>query len=58
MYLSVFKSCQGSLSADRGGPFSVLNGVLANDALAICVDANITVDAPVHILYLSTGGVN
>jgi hypothetical protein len=47
---------QGSLSNPRGGPFAILNGAMVRDAVAVVVPKGVTLEAPIHILYLSTGG--
>jgi Fe-S cluster assembly protein SufD len=44
----------GSLSNAAGGPFAVLNGAMAADALAVVVPTGTTVQAPIHMVYLST----
>lgn len=47
---------QGAQSATRGGPFSVINGAAATDALCIHVPASTTVTTPIHILHIQTSG--
>lgn len=48
----------GSLAKAHGGPFSVINGMAARDALAVVVPEGIVMEAPLHVMYLSTGGSN
>jgi Fe-S cluster assembly protein SufD len=45
---------QGVQSNARGGPFAVLNGSLAQDALIIALPAGATVSQPLHLLHVST----
>lgn len=47
---------QGAQSATRGGPFSIINGAAATDALCIHVPASTSVTAPIHILHIQTAG--
>ena len=46
---------QGSQSAARGGPFAVLNGATACDAVCVVVPAGLHMERPLHILHLTTG---
>lgn len=48
------KHAQGSQAAARGGPFAVLNGASALDALCVVVSDNTELEAPVHVVYVST----
>ncbi|GMH40543.1 hypothetical protein BSKO_08447 [Bryopsis sp. KO-2023] len=45
----------GSLSEERGGPFSVLNGAIATDAIVIFIKSGVEVEKPIHLLYHSSG---
>jgi Fe-S cluster assembly protein SufD len=47
-------STLGSLSASRGGAFSVLNGALASDALVISASPSTTATHPIHVINIST----
>jgi Fe-S cluster assembly protein SufD len=47
----------GVQSRSRGGPLATLNGAMVRDVLVFHVPANVTVERPVHILYLSSGGL-
>lgn len=44
----------GAQSRSRGGPFAILNGALANDAVVVHVPDSKSVLGPIHILYLSS----
>lgn len=44
----------GVQSNARGGPFAVLNGSLAQDALIIALPAGAAVSQPLHLLHVST----
>lgn len=48
---------QGQQAAAQGGalPFVVLNGAFARDVACISIPAGVTVQQPLHIVYLSTG---
>lgn len=48
----------GAQSGSRGGPFATLNGALAGDVLVIHAAAGIKVDAPIHVLNISTGAAD
>lgn len=48
---------QGQQASAQGSalPFVVLNGAFARDVACVSVPAGVTVQHPVHIVYLSTG---
>ena len=46
---------QGMLSAPRAGPFALLNGGTARDALVISMPEGAELEAPLHVLHLTTG---
>lgn len=46
----------GSLSNAAGGPFAVLNGAMAADALAVVLPVGAHVPGAIHVLYVATGG--
>jgi hypothetical protein len=45
---------QGSQSS-RAGPFAVINGAVARDALVVSVPEGAQVEPTLYVLYLSTG---
>lgn len=45
----------GSLSQRRGGPFGVINGALAKDALCVVVPSHVHVPRPIHVINVTTG---
>jgi Fe-S cluster assembly protein SufD len=49
---------QGVQSNARGGPFAVLNGSLAQDALIISLPADAAVSQPLHLLHISTAAAD
>jgi Fe-S cluster assembly protein SufD len=49
---------QGVQSNARGGPFAVLNGSLAQDALIIALPADAAVSQPLHLLHVSTASAD
>lgn len=48
-------SVQGSQARTRGSPFALVNGATAPDVLCIVVPDGVTVEGPIHILYISSG---
>jgi Fe-S cluster assembly protein SufD len=42
------------LSSSKGGPFAVVNGALAADALCVAAPANTTLAAPIHLICINT----
>eukprot|EP01024_Parvocaulis_polyphysoides_P029476 TRINITY_DN26596_c0_g2_i5.p1 TRINITY_DN26596_c0_g2~~TRINITY_DN26596_c0_g2_i5.p1 ORF type:complete len:487 (-),score=83.24 TRINITY_DN26596_c0_g2_i5:264-1724(-) len=42
----------GEFTKQRGGPFTVLNGVHVRDVLCIEIEKNVRCDVPLHILYV------
>ena len=46
---------QGRQARVRGPPFALINGATAHDVACIAVPAGVHLDAPVHVLYISTG---
>lgn len=46
---------QGYLSNARGGPFAVLNGVLAADAVVVVLPDGARLPRPLHIVHVATG---
>ena len=46
---------QGKQSTARGGPFAVLNGATASEAVVVAVPAGVQLERPLHLLYLSAG---
>jgi hypothetical protein len=46
---------QGDLSQRLGGPLAVLNGAVAPDVLCVAVSADVQLEAPVHVIYVSSG---
>ncbi|KAF8065543.1 IDA4 [Scenedesmus sp. PABB004] len=44
----------GAQSGARGGPFAVINGVLARDALVLSLPAGAALAQPLHVLHVST----
>lgn len=51
----ILSAPQGAQSRARGGPFALLNGAAARDVVVLHVPANLTLAAPIHVLYLSSG---
>lgn len=47
---------QGRQSNSRGGPFAVVNGALACDALVVAVPADAKLQQPLQLLHVSTCG--
>ncbi len=45
---------QGAQSGARGGPFALVNGALASDALVVVVPPGATLEVPLYLLNLST----
>ena len=48
---------QGALANTWGGPFAVLNGSMAQDALCVVVPKGKEVAAPIYVLYMASGAV-
>ena len=46
---------QGVQARTYGGPFAVLNGALAPDVVCISVPAGAEVEAPIHVVYFTSG---
>lgn len=46
---------QGSQSRFSGGPFTVVNGALAEDAVCIFIPKAVELDRPIHILNATSG---
>ncbi|KAF5827276.1 iron-sulfur cluster assembly protein [Dunaliella salina] len=46
----------GQLSASRGGPFALLNGGTARDALVVSLPQGVAVETPLYVLHLTTAG--
>ena len=46
---------QGNQSAARGGPFAVLNGATATDAVVVAVPAGMQLERPLYLLHLTAG---
>jgi len=51
----VVASALGAQSRGRGGPFAILNGAAATDVAIVYVPAHAVVEAPIHVLYFSSG---
>lgn len=49
---------QGAQSNARGGPFAVINGSLAQDALVLSFPANSCMTQPLYLLHISTAAPN
>ncbi|CAL8463795.1 g3329 [Coccomyxa elongata] len=39
----------------RGSPFALVNGATAQDVLCIAVPEGVTVESPIHVLYITSG---
>lgn len=52
----VLKFSLGSQSRTRGGPFATLNGAVASDCVVVYVPESCRMEAPIHILNISSGG--
>ena len=48
-------SLQGAQSRSRGGAFALLNGAAARDVVVVHVPASTVLQAPIHVLHLSSG---
>lgn len=46
---------QGVQARTYGGPFAVLNGALAPDVVCISVPAGAEIEAPIHLVYFTSG---
>ena len=46
---------QGDLTQRLGGPLAVLNGAVAPDVLMVAVPADVQLESPVHVVYISSG---
>jgi hypothetical protein len=46
---------QGRQARVRGTPFALINGATARDVACVAVHAGVQLEAPVHVLYISTG---
>uniref|UniRef100_A0A7S3VGQ3 Fe-S cluster assembly protein SufD n=1 Tax=Dunaliella tertiolecta TaxID=3047 RepID=A0A7S3VGQ3_DUNTE len=46
----------GQLSASRGGPFALLNGGAARDALVVSLPQGVAVETPLYVLHLTSAG--
>lgn len=44
----------GELSNSRGGPFAVINGALASDAVVVALPAGARLEQPLHIVHVAT----
>ena len=49
------KSSLNAQVSSRGGIFSMLNAAASASAVAVCVPAGVTVDVPIHVVYVSSG---
>ena len=52
----VLKFSLGAQSKTRGGPFATLNGASAKDCAVIYVPEDCQLEAPIHIINVSSGG--
>ncbi|KAI8107318.1 hypothetical protein M9434_001960 [Picochlorum sp. BPE23] len=52
----ILKFSLGAQSKTRGGPFATLNGASAKDCAVIYVPEDCNLEAPIHIINISSGG--
>lgn len=45
----------GAMSQAKGGVFSTLNSALATSCTCVCVSAGVRLEAPLHVVYVSSG---
>lgn len=50
-----FLLVQGKQARLRGSPFALVNGATAEDVLCIDVPEGVTVEGPIHVLYITSG---
>ena len=48
-------NAQGSQARTRGSPFALVNGATAQDVLCVYVPDGVTVEKPIHVVYIPTG---
>ena len=46
---------QGKQARLRGSPFALINGATAEDVLCIDVPEGVSVEGPIHVLYITSG---